>query len=134
MMAKPGIDADTFVAELLQRWLAIESERQVLRSEGPARRGFQWKNIFLPEGTNLRTTYQHTTEFAKVVGDHILSDDGESLTPSLFVNRHAKGRNAWRFIWLRFPGEEHWIRAMNCRAHANEMGIKWPRQSRHLAG
>jgi hypothetical protein len=27
--------------------------------------------------------------------------------------------NAWRFVWLRFPGNERWVRAHNCRAHLN---------------
>jgi hypothetical protein len=74
----------------------------------------------VPEGTNLRTSYHHTNEFAKVIGDHILSDDGEALTPSQFANRHAQGRNAWRFIWLRFPGETDWVRATERRPHVRE--------------
>jgi hypothetical protein len=82
-------------------------------------RGFQWKNVFLPEGTRLRTSYQQAIEFAKVVGDRILFDDGESLTPSLFANRHAKGRNAWRLVWLRFPGDDYWVRAIDCRMRAD---------------
>lgn len=116
----PGVDPEDFVIELVQRWLAINAERETLRNEGPAMHGFQWKNLFLPEGTNLRTSYQDSKEFAKVIGDHIVSDDGEPLTPSQFANRHAKGRNAWRFVWLRFPGEAHWIRALDCRSSLAE--------------
>jgi hypothetical protein len=53
-------------------------------------------------------------------GIGIRSDDGEYLTPSLFVNRHTTGRNAWRFVWLRFPGDDYWIRADNCRTSASK--------------
>lgn len=120
MDTRPGVKPDAFVAELVQRWLAIEMERLALRKNGQAIRGFQWKNVFLPDGTNLRTSYHDTIEFAKVIGDRILSDDGKSITPSLFANRHAKGRNAWRFVWLRFPGNDYWIRADNCRARFAE--------------
>jgi hypothetical protein len=120
MDTRPGVKPDTFIAELVKHWLKIDMERVALRRDGGAMRGFQWKNIFLPEGTNMRTSYHQTTEFAKVVGDRILSDDGESLTPSLFANRHAKGRNAWRFIWLRFPGNDYWVRAIDCRDRSNE--------------
>jgi hypothetical protein len=112
---RPGTELDTFIAELVRRWLMIDKERLAIRRDGPAMRGFQWKNLFLPEGTHLRTTYHHTVEFAKVEGDYILSDDGISLTPSQFANRHAQGRNAWRFIWLRFPGNDYWVRASDCR-------------------
>jgi hypothetical protein len=120
MDTRPGVEPDTFVTELVQHWLTIDMERVALRRNGRAMRGFQWKNVFLPEGTSLRTSYHEVIEFAKVVGDRILSDDGRSLTPSLFANRHAKGRNAWRLIWLRFPGNDYWIRATDYRARADE--------------
>jgi hypothetical protein len=116
---RPGVKPGEFVTELVKRWLAVENERLALRRDGPALRGFQWKNLFLPEGTNLRTTYGETVEFAKVHGDRILSDDGAALTPSQFVNRQAKGRNAWRFVWLRFPGNERWVRADDCRQRSD---------------
>ncbi len=124
MDTRPGVKPDAFVTELVRRWMAIELERIALRNNGQAMRGFQWKNVFLPDGTSLRTSYRDSVEFAKVVGDRIVSGDATSLTPSLFANGHAKGRNAWRFVWLRFPGENHWIRADNCRMHIEELPPK----------
>jgi hypothetical protein len=93
MDSRPGVKLDAFVTDLVKRWLAIETQRLALRRNGRAMRGFQWKNVFLPDGTALKTRYCDTVEFAKVVGGHILSEDGGALTPSLFANRHAKGRN-----------------------------------------
>jgi len=113
MDSRPGVKIDAFVADLVKRWLATEMERLALHQNGRAMRGFQWKNVFLPDGTALKTKYRDTVEFAKVVGDHIVSGDGEALTPSMFANRHARGRNAWPFIWLRFPGDDYWVRAAN---------------------
>lgn len=121
---RPGVKVETVAAELLRRWLASETGRHSLRVNGPALRGFQWKTLFLPEGTMLRTTYGETAEFAKVSGDRIVSDDGATMTPSLFANRHGKGRNAWRFIWLRFPGDDGWIRADDCRAREARVRLK----------
>jgi len=118
MNTRPGVKPDAFVSELIKHWLEVDTERLHLHKDGPPMHGFQWKNLFLPEGTCLRTSCHQTVEFAKVVKDRIQSDDGASLTPSLFVNRHAKGRNAWRFIWLRFPGEANWVRACDCRTRA----------------
>ncbi|MYN05243.1 hypothetical protein GTP41_24410 [Pseudoduganella sp. DS3] len=123
MDARPGVKLDAFVTDLVNRWLAMEMERMALRERGHAMRGFQWKNVFLPEGTALRTSYCGTTEFAKVIGDKIVSDDGAHLTPSRFANRHAKGRNAWRFLWLRFPGNDFWIRACNYRMRDSERSL-----------
>ena len=119
METRPDVGLDAFVAGLVKRWVEIDKERLALRRNGRALRGFQWKNLFLPDGTRLRTSYYHATDFAKVIGDHIVSDDGTRLTPSRFANRHAKGRNAWRFVWLRFPGDDHWSRAVDCRTRLN---------------
>ena len=54
----------------------------------------------------------------------VKSDDEKSLTPSMFANRHAKGRNAWRFVWLRFPGNDHWVRAGNYRIYSEDLARK----------
>lgn len=121
METRPGVKPDAFIADLIRRWLAVEKERLALLRSGPAMHGFQWKNVFLPDGTSLRTSYHQTTEFAKVVGDHILSPDGQTLTPSSFANRHTIGRNAWRCIWLRFPGDQHWSRAVDLRARSQPL-------------
>jgi hypothetical protein len=128
MDVRPGVKPDAFVTELVHRWLTVEMERLSLRKNGQAIHGYQWKNLFLPEGTSLRTSHRGVIEFAKVVGDHIVSEDGASLT-SQFANRHGKGRNAWRFIWVRYPGDEYWIRAANCRVRADELHL---RQSKHF--
>ena len=49
MDAHPGVKLDAFVTDLVKRWLAVEMERSALRERGQAMRGFQWKNVFLPE-------------------------------------------------------------------------------------
>ena len=39
------------------------------------------------------------------------------LSPSAFANLRGSGhRNAWKALWLRFPGSEQWILADTCRA------------------
>ncbi len=114
MSTQPSARIDGFVTDLLQRWLAVEKERLTLRRGGHPLKGYQWKAVFLPEGTNLRTRHGDRTDFAKVVGERIICGR-EFVTPSTFVNRNATGRNAWRFVWLRFPGEENWIRAADYR-------------------
>ncbi len=115
MDTRPGVKPDAFIGNLVKRWVATERERLDLCKNGPSLRGVQWKSLFLPEGTRLRTTYRGAVEFAKIAGNRIVTDDATVATPSQFANRHAKGRNAWRFIWLRFPGEECWVSAQACR-------------------
>jgi hypothetical protein len=126
MDTRPGVKPDAFVADLVKRWVATERERIELRQNGPSVRGVQWKTLFLPEGTRLRTTFRGTVEFAKIASNRIVTDDGAVATPSQFANRHAQGRNAWRFIWLRFPGEECWVNAHACRIHQEEERASQP--------
>ena len=127
MDTRPGVKPDAFVKEMIRHWLMIDTERCELRTNGRPMRGYQWKNVFLPDGTYLRTSFHDTTEYAKVVGEYIRTDSGDVLTPSMFANGHAQGRNAWRCVWLRFPGDGHWIRASDCRSRADA-------QARHRAG
>jgi len=130
---RPGLKPDAFLKDLVKRWLARDIERRMLRTNGPALRGFQWKTLFLPDGTILRTSHREEVEFAKVSGDQIVSEDGAILTPSLFANRHAEGRNAWRFVWLRFPGNDLWVRADECRAQAGNLPRKQSvREAEHV--
>ncbi|WP_374583380.1 hypothetical protein [Pseudoduganella sp.] len=37
--------------------------------------------------------------------------------------RNAKGRNAWRFVWLRFPGDDYWVRAGTYRLRDGERSL-----------
>ena len=86
MDTRPGVKPEEFIVELVKRWMSRDTERLAVRSGGLALRGFQWKTLFLPEGTILRTGRDSSVEFAKVCGDRIIADDGAALTPSLFAN------------------------------------------------
>ncbi|HEX5344512.1 MAG TPA: hypothetical protein VFX55_18610 [Duganella sp.] len=78
--------------------------------------GYQWKQIFLPEGTRLRASFGRAPYFAVVQGSEIRCGE-QSLSPSAFANLKGSGnRNAWRAVWLRFPGSEQWLLADACRA------------------
>jgi len=57
MDTRPGVKPEVFVTELVQRWLAIEMDRLATLRNGRSMRGFQWKNVFLPDGTRLRTSW-----------------------------------------------------------------------------
>lgn len=84
-------------------------------SEIVASRGYQWKQVFLPNGTELRVIHGGRSTYATVQDEQIISD-GLPITPSQLANVRGCGtRNAWRTIWLRFPGSTHWQRANECR-------------------
>jgi hypothetical protein len=100
------------LSEALRAWLATHSPTTMDREPEA---GYQWKELFLPEGTLLRTTFNSHTTHAEVQGDRILCND-QALSPSQFANQlSGGGRNAWKVIWLRFPRSHVWKRAIHFR-------------------
>lgn len=78
--------------------------------------GYQWKQLFLPDGTRLRASFGRTHYFAVVQGAEIRYGE-QAVSPSGFANLKGSGnRNAWKAVWLRFPGSELWVLADVCRA------------------
>lgn len=71
--------------------------------------GYQWKSLFLPEGTQLRVwSREDGSRYAEVHGDEIIHD-GRPLSPNQFVSMmDGIPRNAWTEISLLMPGETAW--------------------------
>ncbi len=87
-------------------------------SGGPTQRGYRWKDVFLPEGTELCFTHKGRTYGAMVSGGRILHE-GEPVTPSRFINAVAgPGRNAWIGLWVRRPADAVWVLADDLRRAA----------------
>lgn len=74
----------------------------------PLVHGVQWKHLFLPNGTLLRTVFKGQN-FHGLVEDDKLLFNGTATSPSGFAN--AVGgirRNAWKVIWILFPNTSVW--------------------------
>ena len=70
--------------------------------------GYQWKHLFLPPGTLLRTVFRGKNYHCLVDEDNLMYE-GKPISPNGFVN--AVGgirRNAWRSIWVLFPKTTEW--------------------------
>jgi hypothetical protein len=82
----------------------------------PSEAGYQWKQVFLPEGTRLRASFGKQLYYATVEAEQIKYGE-HAVSPSCFANLHGSGnRNAWKAIWLRFPGSDEWLLADVCRS------------------
>jgi hypothetical protein len=69
--------------------------------------GYQWKSLFLPEGTILRSWSYGEHNYARVEGDKIIHE-GHSVTPNEFARSFARTtRNAWFDLSVKLPGEKH---------------------------
>lgn len=101
-----SIDPAEAVDAAIRQWLASTAAAPEV-----APRGYQWKTLFLPEGTWLRMAYRSDQEYAIVEGDHIMYK-GRSVSPNQFASGQADSvRNAWQDIYIRMPGEKNWKRA-----------------------
>lgn len=69
-------------------------------------RGYQWKSLFLPEGTVLRSWSYGEHNFARVEGNKIIHE-GRSVSPNQFARYFARtARNAWTDLSVRRPGDK----------------------------
>lgn len=108
-------ELEPIICEAVRRYMhppAVAAQEQTSTASGA---GYQWKQVYLPDGTRLRASFGGTPYFATVTGTEIKSGD-LALTPSGFANLQGSGnRNAWKAVWLRFPGNEQWVLADVCR-------------------
>lgn len=120
-----GRDPVEAVSDAIEYWMENASwKREDLLPETVNRlSGYTWKykdaNVFLPSGTDIRMSYKGRNHYAQVVGDEIVYD-GQPHSPSSLANSITNSsRNAWRDLWLRFPGERNWILADAFRRQAS---------------
>jgi len=93
------------VDEAIEDWARKNTPE---RCVDPGYSGYQWKQLFLPHGTVLRTAFKGKQHHCLVEGDRIMYQ-GQAYSPSAFVA--AVGgirRNAWKSIWLLLPDARHW--------------------------
>ena len=118
------LSAEEATALALRAWVA--AQRQAAGTHPAAARGYQWKCLFLPDGTELRMEYAKQDFHARVDGNAILHE-GRPVSPREFTLAVAgNGRNAWRDLWVRFPGQRSWIRAMVLRRRCEQQADKQP--------
>ena len=109
---------EPFICEAIRRYLkpppAADQQPHVpAPAPAPAQSGagYQWKQVFLPDGTRLRASFGGKSYFAMVEGAEIRHGD-RPMSPSRFANLQGSGnRNAWKAIWLRLPGSDEWLLA-----------------------
>lgn len=82
----------------IQEWLAAQAQLASTGSGQVIVNGYQWKSVFLPDGTVLRTVFKGVTYHAAVERGSILFH-GQAVSPSGFLNSVGGSvRNAWTSI------------------------------------
>lgn len=88
--------------------------------------GYQWKSLFLPSGTELRMSTRESTCHARVVGDDIIFG-GRRVSPRAMTLAVAgNGRNAWRDLWLKMPGQTRFLPASRLRREHERVAAGLP--------
>jgi hypothetical protein len=102
-------------AVAIRTWINAQQGPAAPATESGATRGYQWKSLFLPEGTELRRSTAGSVYHARVVGDDIVFN-GRKVSPrGMTLAIAGEGRNAWRDIGIKFPGERCFVPASRCR-------------------
>ncbi|MQA23761.1 hypothetical protein GEV01_30015 [Rugamonas sp. FT103W] len=77
--------------------------------------GYQWKTLFLPEGTILKSWSYGENNYARVEGDKIIHN-GHAVSPNQFAQSFARStRNAWQDLFIRRPGDKNFKIACRLR-------------------
>ncbi|MCP2010203.1 hypothetical protein [Duganella violaceipulchra] len=78
--------------------------------------GYQWKSLFLPEGTVLKSWSYGENNYACVEGDQIIHN-GRAVSPNQFAQSFARStRSAWHDLYVRRPGDKTFKLANRLRA------------------
>lgn len=96
--------------------LAEKEDAQFRAIYGDPVRGFQWQALFLPNGTKIWMSYGNQESCAEIRHERLQFGD-ECMSPSQFASRVANStsRNAWRDLYIKFPGDGSWNLADSLR-------------------
>jgi hypothetical protein len=96
---------------------ALALKEWMLRNFGnPTGRGYQWKDLFLPDGTRLRVRHNGLAYHAQIEGDQMVYE-GKPTSPSAWCALICGSvRNAWRDVYVRRDYTEAWTQASAWRA------------------
>lgn len=98
-------DLSEAITGAVQFWLA-DQNKQPKTGDPNGLHGYQWKCLFLPEGTVLRSWSYGEHNYACVEGDHIIHQ-GKEVSPNQFARAFARtNRNAWDDLFIRRPGDK----------------------------
>ena len=112
-------DLSEAIADAVDFWLA-DSARFEPGADASGVHGYQWKSLFLPEGTILKSWSYGENNFACVEGDDIIHN-GRSVSPNQFAQSFARAtRNAWTDLYVRRPCDKNFTLASRLRRQLAE--------------
>lgn len=87
---------------------------------GDPKKGYRWQELDLPNGTQLYMEYKREKHYACVKNEKIIYKD-EPFSPSQLVRKITNTtRNAWRDLYIQYPGKKEWKLADVLRAQTSK--------------
>jgi hypothetical protein len=78
-------------------------KQQSYENYGNPGEGYQWKQLFLPNGTKIFMTFEQK-KYQAIIKHGAFIFDGTTGSPSQFANSVAgHSRNAWRDLYIKRP-------------------------------
>lgn len=105
-------DDSIWASESYLERLADKETEAFLAEYGSPNKGYQWQNVFLPNGSRLKMTYRGVEHIAEVKNERIIYE-GNECSPSEFASRAANNtsRSAPRDLSIKFPDSNNWENA-----------------------
>jgi hypothetical protein len=112
-------DLSAAITSAIELWLR-EQSKLAAGCDPASVRGYQWKTLFLPEGTVLRSWSYGDNNYARVEGDQIIHE-GKAVSPNQFAQSFARTtRNAWTDLYIRRPEDQQFKPACRLRQELAE--------------
>jgi hypothetical protein len=116
-------DLSEVVTSAIELWLR-EQSKLAAGTDPASVRGYQWKTLFLPDGTELRSWSYGEYNYARVVGDEIIHK-GRSVSPNQFAQAFARSfRNAWMDLYIKRPEDKQFKNAGRLRQELAEQAAR----------
>lgn len=116
-------DLSEVATSAIELWLR-EQSKLAAGTDPASVRGYQWKTLFLPDGTELRSWSYGEYNYARVVGDEIIHK-GRSVSPNQFAQAFARSfRNAWMDLYIKRPEDKQFKNAGRLRQELGEQAAR----------
>ena len=113
-------DPTEVIASAINYWMDNADWKPEILAPEKLNKGYSWKSLFLPQGSQLRISCGLGYSYAEVQGDQLIFD-GEPTSPNQFAMKAGGGspRDAWRDLWVKRPGDKEFLCANSFRDPAS---------------
>ena len=104
--------------DVLRSLLGLDTKQPGSTVTTAALKGWSYKGILFPNGTEFKASYKGTMYLANVATDQLMLDGKQMNSPSEAAMAITKTAvNGWTFWKCRFPESRRWQKLSSLRSH-----------------